>query len=385
MTDPTPEALEGLRRKLDEIDRHLVETLGERHGVVADVARLKSAGTTTIRDPERERAILERIGQLGAASGLEPGYVKRLYRLILDESVRVQQEMLGRASSSTEGRLVVGYQGGEGAFSHMAAMAHFQGRASELVFVGYPSFPAMLEAVRTGEIRYAVLPIENSIAGSINENYDLLARMDLHLVGEQVQRIEHCLIGLAEVPLHQIRRVYSHPVALAQCTAFLATLENCHVEAYQDTALSVAKIKEDQDLSQAAIASEEAARIHGLPVLRRDIANNRENYTRMVIVAREPVAVDPRVPCKTSVVLSLAHEQGALSRSIHGLASRGLNLTKLESRPIPGRPFEYLFYVDFEGNVATSDVKGALEELGRHTQSVRVLGTYPSHTPQREA
>ncbi len=273
-------------------------------------------------------------------------------------------------------RIRVGYQGSEGAYSHLAATRHFVGKP--VLPVGLESFAAMLQALQDGEIDYAVLPIENSIAGSINESYDLLAHMNLALVGELFQPIAHCLIGAASVPVTSLRRVYSHPVALAQCGKFLATLQNCHVEAFKDTAMAVQKVKKDGDPSQAAIASEEAARLHGLPILRREIADHPENYTRMVIVAREPVRNELDVPCKTSLMFSTVHEQGALARCIALLSERGLNLTKIESRPRPDSPFEYVFYLDFEGNVEDPSVREALDELGEVTTQLKVLGCYPT-------
>lgn len=280
------------------------------------------------------------------------------------------------ADARTE--LVIGYQGTEGAYSQLAAIRHFAESPKSVRCEGFHSFREMLEALRDEKVDYAVLPIENSIAGSINESYDLLAHMGLSLVGEEFQPIAHCLIGAAEVPVTDIRRVYSHPVALAQCGAFLEGLEDCHVEAFVDTAMAVEKVKADADPSQAAIASEQAAVLHGLPILRRDIADHPENYTRMVIVASQPAHYGPDVSCKTSLVFSTIHEQGALARCISIFAERGLNLTKIESRPKPDSPFEYIFYVDFEGNIDASATQEALEELRTVTTFLTVLGSYPS-------
>jgi len=274
--------------------------------------------------------------------------------------------------------LRVGYQGSEGAYSELAAKHHFTGAGKPLRCVGYHSFRQMLEALKAGQLDFAVLPIENSIAGSINESYDLLAKMGLSLVGEEFQPIAHCLIGAADVAVSDIRRVYSHPVALAQCREFLETLEDCHVEAFADTAMSVAKVKHDADPTQAAIASEQAAALHGLPILRRDIADHPENYTRMVMVASEPAHYEPDVPCKTSLIFSTIHEQGALARCIAIFADRGLNLTKIESRPKPDTPFEYIFYVDFEGNIDRETTQAAIHDLEEVTTLLTVLGSYPT-------
>ncbi|KPK17020.1 MAG: hypothetical protein AMJ62_03140 [Myxococcales bacterium SG8_38] len=280
--------------------------------------------------------------------------------------------------TETTREAAVGYQGSEGAYSQLAALRHFARAGKPIRCVGYRSFRAMLEALKAEEIDYAVLPIENSIAGSINESYDLLAEMGLFLVGEEFQPIAHCLIGAAAVPVTEIRRVFSHPVALAQCGAFLAALKDCHVEAFVDTAMAVEKVKHDGDPTQAAIASEQAAALHGLPILRRDIADHPENYTRMVIVATDPAHHERGVPCKTSLIFSTIHEQGALARCITIFAERGLNLTKIESRPKPDTPFEYIFYVDFEGNVDRETTQAALRDLESVTTFLKVLGSYPT-------
>ncbi len=371
-------ALDSVRSALDSVDRRLLEALAERVRLIERVAERKSRGGAVVRDPAREEALLGKLVDLGREAGLDAFLVTRVFREVLDHSLRVQIERLaGRAGE--EPTITVGFQGGEGAYSHMCAQRFFSARKAA-IFRGYPDFRSMLEAVRDGALAYAVLPIENTTAGSINESYDLLAEYDLRLVGEEVQRVEHCLIGLADVPLHRIRRIYSHPVALAQCRAFLASLPGCHAEASEDTALSVAKVKREQDLSQAAIASEEAARIYGLPILRRHVQDQRENLTRMVIVAREDEPRDPRLPCKTSLVFATKHERGALARGIAVLSEHGLNLTKLESRPRPNTPWEYRFYLDFEGDIDDPNVAEALEQLGAETSYLRVLGCYPART-----
>jgi chorismate mutase/prephenate dehydratase len=169
-------------------------------------------------------------------------------------------------------------------------------------------------------------------------------------------------------------------VALAQCGRFLATLGECHVEAFTDTAMAARRVRDEQDLSQAAIASEEAGGLYGLRVLKRDLADQRENFTRMVVVAAHAAAQDLRIPCKTSLILATRHEHGALAGCLDVLARHGLNLTRLESRPRPRTPWEYLFYLDFEGNVADPKVAEALREAAAHTSFLKVLGSYPART-----
>jgi chorismate mutase/prephenate dehydratase len=276
--------------------------------------------------------------------------------------------------------LVVGYQGTDGAYSQTAAERHFAPRAAHVSTRGYDSFAALLDAVTRGEIDYAMQPIENTTAGSINEAYDLLARLDLHLVGEEVLRVEHCLLALPGVKLTDIRRVYSHPQALMQCTEFLERMPDCAVLSFTDTAMAVKKVRDEGAPEQAAVASERAAELYGLSVLARDIANQRSNFTRFVAVAKQPAHYSLDVACKTSLLLTTRHECGALVRCLNILAEHGLSLTRIESRPQPNSPWEYIFYLDFEGNPSDPGVARAIERVREHTLSLRVLGSYPLRT-----
>jgi chorismate mutase/prephenate dehydratase len=372
--------LDDIRHRLDAVDAALVDALARRHSLVLEVARLKAGGDQGLRDLPREEELLGRLEARARGAGLDAFFVTRVFREILGQSLRVQEATLASPVQAGERRAPrVGYQGTEGAYSHLAAVRHFGARGGA-VCVGYDSFEEMLDAVRDGELEFGVLPIENTISGSVDAAYDLLTRMELALVGEEVQEVDHCLLALEDVPLSRIRRIYSHPVALAQCGRFLATLSDCHVEAFTDTAMAARRVRDEQDLSQAAIASEEAGRLYGLKAVKRGIADQRENFTRMALVAARPVAPDPRIPCKTSLILATRHEHGALARCLDVLASHGLNLTRLESRPRPRNPWEYLFYLDFEGNVADPDVADALREASAHTSLLKVLGCYPART-----
>jgi chorismate mutase/prephenate dehydratase len=279
-----------------------------------------------------------------------------------------------------DGRLVVGYQGTDGAYSQIAAEQYWTARRAELVCRGYDSFSALLSAVIAEDIDYAMQPIENTTAGSINEAYDLLAHMDLHLVGEEVLRVEHCLLALPGTQIGQLRRVYSHPQALLQCSEFLASLPDCQVLAFTDTAMAVKKVRDERDAAQAAVASERAGALYGLDVVARDIANQRNNFTRFVVVAKAPAQYPTSTPCKTSLIFTTRHERGALVRCLSILADHELSLTKLESRPRLNRPWEYIFYVDFEGNVADARVADAVERVREQTVSLKLLGSYPVRT-----
>ncbi|MCA9243638.1 MAG: bifunctional 3-deoxy-7-phosphoheptulonate synthase/chorismate mutase [Phycisphaerales bacterium] len=378
----TPE-LQKLREQLDQLDSRIVEDLARRLSVVDEIGSVKAGGDDAIRDITREEELLTRIVELGQKSGVDGFLLTRIFREILDYSVRRQhQELLDEHNPDqrSERVLKVAYQGAQGAYSQIAAERHFSPRGTEISYRGFRTFKEALDAVRDGETDYAVIPIENTTAGSINEAYDLLARMNLAVVGEEVLKVEHCILALEPVPISSIRRVYSHPQALVQCSDFLNSLQDCHVESFADTALSAQHVARAKDLSQAAIASEEAGRIYGLHVIRRDITNQKENYTRFVIVTNQPMKFDERIPCKTSVIFATRDEEGALLKCLKVFHDHHLNLTKLESRPRPNTPWEYLFYVDFRGNVGDPDVQAALRELTTYTSFLKTLGSYPSRT-----
>jgi len=381
-----PADLSELRRQLDELDRSLVEHLARRQSIVGEVARSKLGGTSSLRDTRREEDLLTGIVGHARGLGLDGYFVTRVFREIMSHSLRSQQERLvdrDNPERAGQRRIVVGFQGTQGAYSHLAARQHFAAREVHAEFAGFDTFGDMLAAVRDGRCDYAMLPVENTTAGSINLAYDELARTDLAVVGEELQEVDHCLLALEPVPVSAIRRIYSHPAAIDQCTNFLSNLANVHVESYTDTAMSAQRVRDDADLSQAAIASEEAARIFGLHVIARGIANQRDNFTRMMVVARRQARFDTRIPCKTSVIFATRHEEGALLRALNVLASHHLNLTKLESRPRPGVAWQYLFYVDFEGNLGDTEVERAMRELAGETSYLRVLGSYPSRTTRQ--
>lgn len=375
--------LTGMRKSLDDIDAVIVSALGERARLSREIAGVKADSDGPVRDADRETALLQHRSQYGERVGLDPGFVRRIYREILDDSVRRQHDALHAVPEERERELRVAYTGTEGAYGHQAACQHFGVSSRPVSLKPYPSFRAMLDAVVDGHADRGVLPIENTTAGSVNEAYDLLLRFNLSLVGEEVVDVRHCLLTTADTPLESLRRIHSHPQALSQCSEFLASLPGCEGVAAANTALAAQLVRDLNDPAQAAIASEEAGSHFGLHVLRRNIADQPENYTRFVVVANQPVDCDPRIAARVSMVLSTLHEHGALVRCLNIIAEEGLNLTKLESRPRPGTPWEYVFYIDVEGHVSEPRVQAALTGLAARTVFLKVLGCYPARDLRR--
>ena len=273
----------------------------------------------------------------------------------------------------SERELIVAFQGERGAYSEAATVAHFGEAVQPLPC---PSFEAVFDAVTEGSADQGVIPVENSLAGSIHRNYDLLLRYDLTIVGEVQFRIAHHLMALPGVRLADVRRVYSHPQALAQCERSLDELTP-HVERIPtyDTAGSAKMLLEEDIRDGAAIASRRAADFYHMSVLRDDLEDDPENYTRFLVLGQEPVVPDGAA--KTSIVFSMDNVPGALFKSLAVFALRDIDLTKIESRPLQGKRWQYLFYIDFAGSVHETPCCNALNHLQEITSLFRVLGSYP--------
>lgn len=268
----------------------------------------------------------------------------------------------------------IAYQGEPGAYSEAAAL-RFNPSAD---VVPRPSFDDVFKAVADRQATHGIVPIENTIGGTIHQNYDLLLQHDLPIVGEVKLSIVHHLIVLEGTGLDQVRRVYSHPQGLAQCERFLRTLKNVEIVATYDTAGSAKMIKEQHLEDTAAIASERAAKIFGLHLLQSGIQDYANNLTRFLLIGREATPLG--TPNKTTIVFTVANEAGALFKALSVFALRDIDLTKLESRPIPDRPFEYLFYADLATNREEFRCARALMHLAEFAPSVRTLGSYPTWT-----
>lgn len=271
-------------------------------------------------------------------------------------------------------RSLVAFQGEPGAYSEMAALALF-GADTELA--SCDTFDLVFDGVQEGRYGYGVVPMENSLAGSIHRNYDLLLQHELHIVAEHVLRVSHCLIAHPGVAPEEIRRVYSHPQALAQCERSLANLAGVQVIAAHDTAGSVRLIKERGERDAAAIASAHAAQVYGMAVLRDEFEDEKANYTRFVAIAREPQTPGPGVDAKTSIAFAGVNRPGLLFRCLSAFALRDIDLTKIESRPLKGVPWQYIFYVDLAGSLEDNVCRRAVDQLREMATFVRVFGSYP--------
>ena len=369
--------IDKIRTQIDKVDSEILRLLAERKSHALRMARAKGEFDRPSRDQTREEDLIA--DRIAAASqhDLDSELIVKLWRTIVNDSVRIQQEALGRGGEGN-GSMTVAIQGIEGSYSHIASEHFFEAKGVEATYIRAQAFSDAINEVKSGNADVAVLPIENTTSGAISEVYDLLLESDLSVVGDIKLRVRHCLLGLHGTTPGDIRKVYCHPQAVAQCSDFLASLEDCEVVNFSDTALSGKRIKDLNDPTIAAIASEEAARLYGLEVIKTGIANRPENYTRFLVVAANPVEVPEGVPAKTSAVMAVGNRPGALMDALGIFRDGDINLVKLESRPIPHNPREELFYIDFEGNVAEAEVKEVLDALTKQVRFLKVLGSYPS-------
>jgi len=369
-----PADLASLRDRIEAVDRQIIALIAERLAIVEHVIEAKLASASPFRDREREEALISRLRAMATGAGVDPHQIERMYRVVMDMSV-AHQEAAVRARSDVPLRIT--YQGVEGSYSHLAAQRRYASSPGGALLVGHDTFRAAIEAVVSGGADLALLPIENTTAGSINETYDLLTHHPLHITGEVVSAVEHCLLALPGVTVEELRVVISHPQALAQCHDFFAAHPHLAPRAELDTAGSARRVASANDRTLAAVASSAAAKTYGLAILAHGIQSAAGNATRFVEIAPRPAPVAEGTAAKTSLVLALVDRPGVLGEILMKLSSRNLSLTKLESRPIPEAPFTYRFYADVLGHASSAPFAAALDDIRPLTTELRILGTYP--------
>ena len=368
-----------LRGQIDEIDSQIVQLYEKRMDVCARVAEYKIETGKKVFDKAREDEKLRRIKGM-AHNDFNSQGLTVLFEQIMSMSRKLQYRLLAERGSlgnlpfigvdRLNDRARVVFQGAEGAYSQ-AAMAAYFGEGVNSFHV--ETFRDAMIAIDEGSADFAVLPIENSTAGIVSEIYDLLAEFENYIVGEQIIKIEHCLMGIEGTKLSDIRTVYSHPQSLMQSARFLNS-HNWQQISMQNNAFAARKVAQDQELSQAAIASEYAARLYGLRVLEKGVNDSSTNSTRFIIVTNQKIFLENAK--KVSICFEIPHESGSLYHMLSHFIYNHLNMNRIESRPIEGRNWEYRFFIDFDGNLADSAVKNALRGLREEARNLRILGNY---------
>ena len=370
-----------LRGRLDVIDEKIVALYEERMAISSQVADYKIETGKKVFDKVREEEKLKKVRSLTHDPFNAHG-VQELFEQIMSMSRKLQYQKLVEAGSlgrlpfigvdrlETERARVV-FQGAEGAYSQMAMLRYF---GEQVKSVHVETFREAMMSIEEGSADFAVLPIENSTAGIVSEIYDLLVEFENYIVGEQIIEIEHCLMGLPGTALSQIKTVYSHPQSLMQSARYLNEHEDWRQVSLKNNAFAARKVSEEGDRTQAAIASEQAAKIYGLDILAQGVNQSDTNSTRFIIVTNQKIF--RKDAGKISICLEVPHESGSLYHMLSHFIYNNLNMTKIESRPIEDRNWEYRFFIDFEGNFADGAVKNALRGLRDEARNLRILGNY---------
>ena len=370
-----------IRDEIDELDDKIVELYERRMQLTTEVAEYKIETGQQIFDKEREDSKLHTLEEKTHTDITRKG-VRELFEQIMAMSRKNQYQLLTahgvnfdceftqvKGLDYSNARIV--FQGLEGAYSQ-EAMEQFFGENCDSFHVD--TWKDAMEAIRTGKADYAVLPIENSSAGIVSENYDLLVEYDNYIVGEQIIRINHALLGLADAQESDITKIYSHKQSLMQCSDFLEAHKEWEKFSLSNNAVAAKKVKEDGRVDQAAIASAKNAEIYGLKVLKNSIQNNKNNSTRFIVVTGKKIYT-PQAN-RISICFEVNHESGALYQALSHFIYNDINMINIQSRPIQNKNWEYRFFVDFEGTFSDNAVRNALRGLKEETISFKILGTY---------
>lgn len=374
--------LEQLRGDIDAIDRQIVDLMKQRMETVAQVAEYKKANNIPVLDSGRERALLSKVGQEAGEELAE--YIQSMYRAIMAASRSYENGKLGRGSKVYDGikkameetpqlfpqRPIVACQGIEGAYSQIACDRLF--KVPSILY--FQSFDHVFKAVESGMCQYGILPIENSTAGSVNAVYDLMIRHNFSIVRSARLKVSHNLLAKPGTKLEDIRDIYSHEQAISQCAGFLVGLKNVAVHVVENTAVAARMVAQSDRGDVAALSSRLCAEQYDLEIVRDNVQDQDNNYTRFICISKKP-EIYPGAD-RTSLMMTLPHKPGTLYNVLAKFYALNINLQKLESRPLPNREFEFMFYFDVEASVYAPELEKLFRDLEAESEQLRYLGTY---------
>lgn len=368
-----------LRNKINKLDKTLLELIAHRRQLSTQVIHTKIEANIPVRDIDRERSLIRALINEGKDYHLDDIFIKRLYQLIIEDSVLLQQKILQeKLNLSTIITAKVAFLGPKGSYSHSAARRYASAHLDEMIELSCSTFKEIFEQVENGAVDYGILPIENSSSGSINEVYDLLQKTNLHIIGELSLPIDHCILAIQNSQLEQIDTIYSHPQPFQQCSNFLENYPHWKIIYCDSTSSAMETVAKLNQPNVAAMGNKDGGELYGLQVLEHNFANQKENITRFIVLARQPIEVSDQIPAKTTILMKTGQQAGALVDALSVLRNHNIVMTKLESRPIHGTPWEEMFYIDLQGNIHSYEMQTALKELASMTLYTKVLGCYPS-------
>jgi chorismate mutase/prephenate dehydratase len=370
--------IEKLRVLINDIDAQILELLGKRKTLARQVVDAKIKEGRPVRDIPRERELIKGHIVLGRKLGLDVQLVSRVFREVIDDSVRTQHDSLVATQQPLlTSESLVGYHGARASYCYLALNQYCSGKLATPRMQGYEQMEDLIKAVKERRLDAAIIPVENAVRGTIQEIMDLLISSHLSIVGEEVYKVEHCLLGRKGAVTADIVELWCSHLAFLDCREFVSKVTST-ITYVPDSAWGAEALSRQEDSRKAVIASEEAAEEFGLDVLERDIATQRNNLVRYFLVSAEPHVYDMRIPCKTSLLFATSNDPGSLVEALKVFDENNISLSKLDSHPVIDNPWKEQFYVDFEGNVEDPIVADTIKELERHAHFVRVLGSYPS-------
>ncbi|WP_109420215.1 bifunctional chorismate mutase/prephenate dehydratase [Proteus terrae] len=368
-----------IRDKITTLDSELLTLLANRRQLSADVAQFKLNTHRPIRDKNRERELLDLLIEKGKNVGLDGFYISRIFQMIIEDSVLTQQAILQQHLNATPNESVrIAYLGPKGSYSHIATRQYAARHFDTFVDCTCQKFDDIFTLVDTGQADYGLLPIENTSSGAINDVYDLLQTTSISIVGEIRIPIDHALLTSVDSNPEELQTIYSHPQPFQQCSHYLNQYPNWKIEYCESTAAAMEKVALAQSPHVAAIGSEAGGSLYGLKPLANNLANQQINVTRFIVIARKAIDVSDQVPAKTTFLMATGQQAGALVDALMILKKYDIIMTKLESRPINGTPWEEMFYIDVQANLRDINMQKALHDLSQTTRSLKILGCYPS-------
>lgn len=373
--------LSNIRQQITQLDRNLLKLLAERHRLAFDVVRSKEITQKPLRDIEREKALLQALVSHAEAENyqLDPQYVTQIFQRIIEDSVLTQQNYLqNKLNEQKEQNVSIAFLGMRGSYSNMASRQFAKKYQGSLIELSCDSFQQVFDKVRAGEAEFGVLPLENTTSGSINDVYDLLQHTDLAVVGELAYPIKHCVLANGKIDLAEIDTLYSHPQVIQQCSQFIQSLNKVHIKYCESSSHAMQMVARLNKPNIVALGNEDGGKLYGLTNIKTDIANQQNNITRFIVVAKQAINVSPQVQTKTLLLMTTSQQAGALVDALMVFKQYQIRMTKLESRPIYGKPWEEMFYVELEANTHTENTQQALKALESVTSYIKVLGCYPS-------
>ncbi|WP_343154080.1 chorismate mutase [Buchnera aphidicola (Aphis aurantii)] len=367
-----------LRNEINNIDKKIVKLLAQRKKLVYKIAQSKIQNNQPIRDIDREKNLLSNLTNLGKKKNLNPDYITCLFKLIIKESIRTQKKLLEKSKVNKKtNKTIASFLGPKGTYSHIALSQYEKQSLKKFVEKECVNFEEVIESVEKNESNYAILPIENSFSGPINEIFNILKEIKLFIIGEIYVHIDHCLLALEQVEFNIIKRIYSHPQPFKQCSNFINQFPHWKSTYTNSTADAIKKIIKYQKITNVALGSEIGNKIYGLKILRKNISNTINNITKFVVLSKKPIKIDSNKQVKTTIIFSVKNPSKEIYEIISTLKQKKIIVKILIFNNITKNQQEKIFYLDIEKNLSSNTIQNILNKIQKISQFKKILGCYP--------